>query len=191
MRVGQATPPRAARELVGAAVPGLAERMMVRLIRREWAAAAGPELGRRATPIDLENRTLHVETDSSACLQELALRAPDILSALARRFGDAITALRPSLARPAPVPAATAPPGPAARPADLTPDEAERVDRLAGAIADPLVAAAVRRVLVKDHIAQRTRPRRAAGLAGADRRAAARESAPPAAAGENACRPRP
>jgi hypothetical protein len=156
MRSGRAAP-RAARELVAAAVPGLAERMMVARVQREWAGAAGPELALRAFPLDLDHGVLAVGAETSACLQELTLRAPDIVSALGRRLGSAVTAIRPCLRRrPIELPAPATPDRPP-QGAPLTPAETESVARLVAAIGDPDVAAAARRVLVKDHLAWRLR----------------------------------
>jgi hypothetical protein len=153
MRIGRTGPARSVRELVTAAVPGLAERMLITLIRGGWAAAVGSELARRTDPLALEHGTLSVGAETSASLQELALRAPDIVEALARRFGSAVSSVRPTLYRRRPASA----PATEQRPRDiaLTPAETASVENLASAIADPVVAAAVRRVLVKDHLARR------------------------------------
>ena len=128
---------------------------MVARVEREWAGAVGPELARRAFPLDLDHGILAVGAETSACLQELTLRAPDIVSALGRRLGSAVTAIRPCLRRRPTEPRAPATPGWPPPSAALTPAETESVARLVAAIADPDVAAAARRVLVKDHLARR------------------------------------
>jgi hypothetical protein len=156
MRIRPASP-RAVRELVAAAVPGLAERMMVARVRREWTAAVGPELAPSTFPLDLDHGTLSVGAETSAGLHELTLRAPDILAALASRFGDVVTAVRPCLRRRTAEPSTPAAPDPPPSEAMLTPAEAETITRLVTPIADPAVAAAARRVLVKDYLARRPR----------------------------------
>jgi Dna[CI] antecedent, DciA len=157
MHIRRAALPRAVRELVAAAVPGLAERMMVARVRREWDGAVGPELAPGTFPLDLDRGTLSVGAETSACLQELTLRMPDILLALASRFGGAVTAVRPCLRRRAAEPSTPAVPDAPPSDATLTPAETESITRLLAAIPDPLVAAAARRVLVKDHLARRAR----------------------------------
>jgi hypothetical protein len=136
-------------------MPGLAERMLVAPIREGWSAAVGPELARLSCPLDLERGTLAVGAETSASLQEIALRSREIVDILASRFGPSVTAIRPVL-RPRPADGAA----PAAREssgeAALGPADAERIDQLAATIADPAVAFALRRVLVKDHLARRT-----------------------------------
>jgi hypothetical protein len=152
---------RAVRELVAAAVPGLAERMMVERVEREWVDTVGPELARGTFLLDLDRGILAVGAESSVCLQELTLRGPDIVAALGRRFPGVVAAIRPCPRRRPTEPEVPAPPpGPPAS-AALTTAEAESVARLVAAIPDPDVAAAVRRVLVKDHLARRARPARA------------------------------
>lgn len=153
MRIGRTAPARSVRELVTAAIPGLAERMLITLIRGGWAATVGPELALRTDPLALERGTLSVGAETSASLQELALRAPDLVDLLARRFGSAVSSIRPTLHRRRPA----SPPATVQRLRDivLTPAETASVECLASAIADPVVAAAVRRVLVKDHLARR------------------------------------
>jgi Dna[CI] antecedent, DciA len=157
MQKAGAAPARAVRELVAAAVPGLAERMLIGQVRREWPVVAGLELARRSFPLELERGTLHVGADSSAALHELTLRAPDILAELRRRVDSPIAAVRARVQRP-PAPELPPPaPTPLSRDITLSVGEAEAIERLASAIADPDLAATVRRVLVKDHLARRAR----------------------------------
>lgn len=48
-----------------------------------------PEVAARMKPLYLKNRTLTVSCDSSIVAQELKLREPDILAALAKKLGSA------------------------------------------------------------------------------------------------------
>src|SRR5947207_956395 len=65
--------------LLTAAVPALAERMLERAICREWAQTAGPEAARRTRPGALRQGTLEVSVDNSPWLQELTLRSAAIV----------------------------------------------------------------------------------------------------------------
>lgn len=48
-----------------------------------------PTIAARMKPLYLKNRTLTVSCDSSIVAQELKLREPDILAALAKKLGSA------------------------------------------------------------------------------------------------------
>jgi hypothetical protein len=142
--------------------------MLEERIRREWAALAGHALSRRSWPTVLEHGVLHVAVDNSAWLQELNLRAGEVLNALGARYGAVVTGVRPVLGRPE-TPASVAPVAAAGpRPGPLGPEEAECIDRLTRAIDDPDLAAAIKRLLVKDYQARDgQRPRsRPAGSSG-------------------------
>ena len=125
--------------------------MLVAAIGRVWPEVAGRALAERSHPVELTGGTLRVGSDSSAHLHELILRVPEILSALSRRFGSAVVAIRPSLERGVrPAGGSEPAPGTPLPPAPLTRAEADRVEELLAPISDVDVAAAVRRVLVKD-----------------------------------------
>lgn len=146
--------PRRVGDLLTAAVPGLAERMVEGRIRSEWARAVGGELARRSQPGELRAGVLEVLADNSPWLQELHMRTDELLGALRARYGPAVTALRFSLGRP---PAAK-PPAPRRRgeaPARLTEAESREIEALVAGLEDPDVAAALRRLLVKDRLARR------------------------------------
>ena len=143
------------RELLAAAVPGLRDRLVEVTIRQEWVDIAGRELARRSRPGELRAGTLAVTVDTSPCLHEMTLRSGQLLDSLRARHGTAITALRFALGN---VPAAT--PVTASRRArseQLGPEERSSVEALASPIADPALAASVRRVLTKDFLARRRR----------------------------------
>src|SRR3972149_3307078 len=80
--------------LLTAAVPALAERMLEEAIRREWGQTAGPEAARRSRPAALRQGTLEVSVDNSPWLQELTLRSAAIVAALRKRHGSAVTGVR-------------------------------------------------------------------------------------------------
>ena len=80
--------------LLTAAVPALAERMLEEAIRREWAQTAGPEAARRSRPGALRQGTLEVSVDNSPWLQELTLRSAAIVAALRKRHGSAVIGVR-------------------------------------------------------------------------------------------------
>lgn len=87
--------------LLTAAYPKLAERFLEARIRREWRQLVGPEIARRCQPGELRDGTLELTVDNSPWLQELGLRAAELLSRLIHRYGaDAVRSLRLSLGTP-------------------------------------------------------------------------------------------
>src|SRR5438876_1214340 len=80
--------------LLTAAVPALAERMLEQAVRREWTETVGPEASRRTRPGALRQGTLEVSVDNSPWLQELTLRSASIAAALRKRHGSAVTGVR-------------------------------------------------------------------------------------------------
>jgi hypothetical protein len=143
------------RELLAVAVPGLRDRLVEVTIRQEWADIAGRDLARRSRPGELRAGTLAVTVDTSPCLHEMTLRSGQLLGGLQARHGTAITALRFALGK---IPAAA--PAAAARRSGsevLGPEETSSVEQIASPIADPALAASVRRVLTKDFLARRRR----------------------------------
>ena len=147
--------------LLTAAVPALAERMLEDAIRREWAQTAGPEAARRSRPGALRQGTVEVSVDNSPWLQELTLRAAAIVAALQKRHGSAVIGVRFALGSGR---AGTAAPRrrltvPERR---LTVEEARLVDAAAGQVPDPVLASSIKRLLTKDFLARGERPAAAA-----------------------------
>ncbi|MGH7350716.1 MAG: DUF721 domain-containing protein, partial [Candidatus Rokuibacteriota bacterium] len=99
--------------MLTAALPALEERLLAERIRQGWRGAVGSELAHRARPGELRAGTLTVMVDNSPWLQELSMRSAEVLSAVRAHFGPTVTALRLSLAAPAPAPSLTAPRRPA------------------------------------------------------------------------------
>jgi len=143
--------------LLTAAVPALAERMLEEAIRREWAQTAGPEAARRSRPGALRQGTLEVSVDNSPWLQELTLRSAAIVAALRKRHGSAVIAVRFALgsgrgdADVAAGPARARTEAPQRR---LTVEEARIVDAAAGQVPDPALASSLKRLLTKDLLAR-------------------------------------
>ena len=143
--------------LLTAAVPALAERMLEEAIRREWAQTAGPEAARRSRPAALRQGTLEVSVDNSPWLQELTLRSAAIVAALRKRHGSAVTGVRFALgsgrgdADTATRPARAGTEVPQRR---LTVEEARLVDAAAGQVPDPVLASSLKRLLTKDLLAR-------------------------------------
>lgn len=150
--------------LLTAAVPALAERMLEEAIRREWAQTAGPEAARRSRPGALRQGTLEVSVDNSPWLQELTLRSAAIVAALRKRHGSAVIAVRFALgsgrgdADVAAGPARARTEAPQRRltvpERRLTVEEARIVDAAAGQVPDPALASALKRLLTKDLLAR-------------------------------------
>jgi len=116
--------------------------------------AVGYELGRRSRPGELRMGVLEVIVDNSPWLHELTLRSDALLGALKSRYGAAVASLRFSLGQaPAPrPPAARRRPAPPAR---LSAEEEHSVEAIAASVADPALAASLRRLMTKDLIARR------------------------------------
>jgi hypothetical protein len=137
-----------------AAVPELADRMLEETIRKEWRLTAGADLARRSRPAELRAGTLTVVVDNSPWLQELTMRSEPLLRALQSRYGAAVRALRFALGevgrRPEPAARPRSEPEP-----ELTDEEAGQVEAVSAPLRDPKLAAALRRLLTKDMIARR------------------------------------
>jgi hypothetical protein len=156
MKSARVSAPHRVGDLLTAAVPALAERMLADEIHREWEALVGPSLARRSRPGALDHGALEIRADNSPWLMELQMRAGEILEALTRRHGRSVLSLRFVLG------AVPAPPPPAAKPrsgaaAQLSADDAREIERVTAALGDPALAAALRRLLTKDRLARRQR----------------------------------
>ncbi len=157
MNPARVSAPHRVGDLLTAAVPALAERMLVGDLQRQWADIVGAALARRSWPAALEHGTLEIRADNSPWLAELQLRRGEIVDTLQRRYGRSVLSLRVAVgARPTPPPAA-APSGSAA-PARLSPDEARAIDQAVAGFDDPALASALRRLLTKDRLTRRQRP---------------------------------
>jgi predicted nucleic acid-binding Zn ribbon protein len=81
-------------EPIGRLVPrvltdlGLDSAARVVRVAERWEEAVGPEIARHCQPVALRGERLEVRVDSSVWCQQLQLRAPEILAALARVLGD-------------------------------------------------------------------------------------------------------
>jgi hypothetical protein len=151
--------------LLTAAVPALAERMLEEAIRREWAQTAGPEAARRSRPGALRQGTVEVSVDNSPWLQELTLRAAAIVAALRKRHGSAVTGVRFVLGNGRGDADVSVGPSRARSEAPrrrLTFEEARLVDAAVGQVPDPVLASSIKRLLTKDFLARGERPAAAA-----------------------------
>jgi hypothetical protein len=128
--------------------------MLEETIRSGWADIAGPEIARRSRPGDLRAGVLTVVVDNSPWLQEVTLRSSEILAGIRARHGSAVTSLRCALGTlPTPRRTVTHDRPPPADP--LSVEEEHAVDTIIAAVADPVLAASVRRLVTKDLIARR------------------------------------
>ncbi len=143
--------------LLTAAVPALAERMLEETIRREWPQTVGAEAARRTRPGALRQGTLEVSVDNSPWLQELTMRCAAIAAALRKRHGSAVTGVRFALgsshgdAGVAALPARERISDPRRR---LSAEEARLVDAAAARLPDPALASSLKRLLTKDLLAR-------------------------------------
>jgi hypothetical protein len=157
MKSGRVSVPHRVGDLLVAAVPALAERMLVDELRRDWPTLVGPALARRSAPAALDHGVLEIRADNSPWLMELQMRAGELLDALTRRHGRSVVSLRFALGEVSvPAPAAASPARPAPRPA-LGAEDARDIERTTAALQDPALAGALRRLLIKDRLARRQR----------------------------------
>ncbi len=154
MKSARVSSPHRVGDLLTAAVPALAERMLAGQIQREWEAIVGPALAQRSRPSALDRGVLEIRADNSPWLMELEMRGGEILGALARRYGRSVVSLRFVLGA---VPPAPAPPARRRSPAPLrlSDEETHEIDRATSALGDPVLAGALRRLLTKDRLAHR------------------------------------
>jgi hypothetical protein len=141
--------PRAVGEILGAAVPELAKRLLEVDIRRAWPSIAGPAAARRARPGAVVGGCLQVTVDNSPWCQEITLRAPSLVAALAERFGsDAVRSLRVTVGALLlePAPASTEPAQPERR---VSAEELSAIGLTVAPITDRALAESLRRLLVK------------------------------------------
>jgi hypothetical protein len=157
MKPARVSAPHRVGDLLTAAVPALAERMLADAIQREWEALVGPTLAQRSRPGSLDRGVLEIRADNSPWLMELEMRAGEILEVLTRRYGRSVLSLRFALGAvpPAPAPSVRRRSPAAAR---LSEEESREIDRATSALGDPVLAGALRRLLTKDRLARRQRP---------------------------------
>ena len=142
-------------DLLTAAVPALAERMLADAIRRDWEATVGGDLARRSRPASLDHGVLEIKADNSPWLMELQMRGGEILEALGRRYGRSVVSLRFALGAvptpPAPVPARR----PARAAERLSPEETREIEAVTASLGDPGLVRALRRLITKDRLSRR------------------------------------
>ena len=145
-------------DVLVAALPELRDHMLEETIRKDWGRVVGPEFSRGSRPTGLRLGVLDVTADNSPWLHELTLRSSELLPRLQAWYGSsAVTSLRFTLGT-----VATGS-GPVARarrpepPARLGPQDARMVEAMVAPVADPALAASLRRLLAKDLLARRPR----------------------------------
>jgi hypothetical protein len=138
--------PRAIGDLLASAIPHLGDRLSVVRIRQGWTATLGPDVARHAQPERLVDGCLQVVVDNSPWLAELTLRAGEVTGRLTARYPEIhAVKFRPGALEREPVPprrreAAAIPLGPA---------DFDEIDTALSAIADPELAAAARRLMIR------------------------------------------
>ena len=157
MNPARVSAPHRVGDLLTAAVPALADRMLVGDLQRQWGDLVGSALARRSWPAALEHGTLEIRADNSPWLSELQLRGAEILDALRRRHGRSVLSVRFAIgARPASPPPAV--PSGSVAPARLSPEDARAIEQAIAGFDDPALASALRRLLTKDRLTRRQRP---------------------------------
>jgi hypothetical protein len=139
--------PRRVGELLVSALPQLEDRLLVERLRTAWPGLLGADVARRTRPQALVNGCLHIVVDNSPWLQEMTLRAPDVVARVGARF-PAVRSIRLSLGVP---PAEEPPPvaRPATPPVGLSEDDRRAIDAAAAAIPDRDLAAGARRLMAR------------------------------------------
>jgi hypothetical protein len=141
--------PRPVGDLLEAAVPALGGRLLEVNIHRAWPSIVGPDIARRARPGTLIGDCLQVTVDNSPWCQEITLRAPMLLAALAERVGrDAVRSLRVTVGVLAPE-ANPAPAEPAPPERQVEPEELAAIGATLAPITDRALAESLQRLLVK------------------------------------------
>ena len=140
-----------------AALPDLRDHMLEETIRRDWGRVVGPEFSRGSRPTGLRRGALDVTADNSPWLHELTLRSSELLARLETRYGSAVTSLRFTLGTIAIGSSPMARERRAQPPAQLGPEDARMVETMVAPVADPAIAASLRRLLGKDLLARRPR----------------------------------
>src|SRR3989442_3098185 len=138
-------PPRAVADLLLTAVPDSRDRPLDYRIRGAWRGVVGPDAARRAQPRPFADGCLTVAVHNSPWLHELTLRGEELTRRLSERF-NAVRSLRFVSGRIEAEPAARTGGG---LPAPLDARALREIDEATGAIPDPAVAAAARRLLTK------------------------------------------
>ena len=138
------------RDVLAAALPELAGLMLQESIRRDWGRIAGPDISRRSQPGGLRMGVLDVTVDNSAWLHELTLRSRELLEAVQVRHGSRVASLRFSLGKIAAGPGPPASQHHPVREIQLGSEDARLVETMVAPVADPELAASLRRLLTKD-----------------------------------------
>jgi hypothetical protein len=154
MKSGRFSVPHRVGDLLTAAVPALAERMLADAIRRDWEVTVSEALARRSRPASLDHGVLEIKADNSPWLMELQMRGGEILEALGRRYGRSVVSLRFALgAMPTPAPM------PARRPSRaverLSAEETREIEAVTASLGDPSLVRALRRLITKDRLSRR------------------------------------
>ena len=154
MKSARFTVPHRVGDLLTAAVPALAERMLATAIRRDWEATVGAELARRSRPASLDQGVLEIQASNSPWLMELQMRGGEILEALGRRYGRSVVSLRFALGaiRATPPASVDRSPRPVAR---LSPEETREIETVTASLGDPGLVRALRRLITKDRLSRR------------------------------------
>jgi hypothetical protein len=147
--------PRAVGDLLSSALPQISDRLLALRLRQAWASIVGPSTACRARPDALSGGTLRIVVDNSPWLHELTLRGGELTTKVRERF-PSVQVLRFVLGAVEAEAASGAAKVP--RAVSLTAADHADIDDAAGAIADSVLAAAARRLLVTARRFPRTQP---------------------------------
>ncbi len=110
-----------------------------------WDEVVGPEIAKRAQPLELRGANLTLGVSSSPWLQQLTFLAPDIIESLNKKLGKKVVGkIRCRLATIEPPPKPVRP-EPDLDSVTLTSAERELVESTASGVADSEIAAAIKK----------------------------------------------
>lgn len=136
---------------------GLSRRLQAHAAVEGWDRAVGPEIARRARPLHVSGRTLHVAVENSSWLHQLTLLHDELLGNFRAIAGETdIDQIRFSLGVPPADRVFSAPLPPRLVAPPLSQEELAAIERDLAPIHDRGVAAVLRRILIEERGKQRS-----------------------------------
>ena len=136
---------------------GLASKLKEYRVFGHWGRAVGEVIALHAQPSAVRGKKLTVTVDSSVWMQQLALLKPEIIEKVYRAMGaNAVESITLRLGEVAVRPRAKVRTGDRSR-MPLGPEDQQKIEELASAIADPEVRRSFRHLVEMDFRAKRSR----------------------------------
>jgi hypothetical protein len=132
---------------------GLGARLKEFRVLGRWAGIVGPVIARHAQPVSVRGKKLTVVVDSSAWMQELSLRKPEIIEKVNQGLGKG--SVESVTLRLGEVAQAGAPPQERPPSGSLTAEERERIEQCVREVEDAGIRDAIRNVMEKDVLSRK------------------------------------